>query len=149
MKIPEPLFKVINPLMALLLRSPLHFLMSGSLMLITFTGKRTGRSYTTPVRYVRDGETVRCFTSRTTRWWPNLVGGAEVALTIRGGEKRYSSNVIVSDPQRIEKELRAYLALYPQDAAYHGIRLNGDRTLNAEDLARAVDEAVVVEAVPI
>jgi len=148
MKIPEPLFNIINPFMTLLLRSPLHFLMSGSLMLITFTGKRTGRSYTTPVRYVRDGDMVRCFTSRTTRWWPNLADDAEVTLTIQGGERRYRSNVIVADSQRIEKELRAYLALYPQDAAYHEIRLNSDRTLNAEDLARAVGEAVVVEAVP-
>ena len=146
MKIPESLFKFINPMMALLLRSPLHFVMSGSLMLITFVGKRTGRSYTTPVRYVRDGATVRCFSSRSTRWWRNLVGGAEVTLTIGGAQERYRSNVIVDDPQRIEELLRAYLAQYPQDAAYHEIKLNKDRTLNADDLARAVAAAVVVEA---
>ena len=146
MKIPEPLFKFINPMMALLLRSPLHFLMSGSLLLITFVGRRTGRSYTTPVRYVRDGATVRCFTSRHTRWWRNLVGGAEVTLAIRGAEGRYRADVILDDPQRIEELLKAYLAEYPQDAAYHEVKLNKDRTPNAADLTRAAAVAVVVEA---
>ena len=146
MKIPEPLFKFINPIVALLLRSPLHFLMSGSLLLITFVGKRTGRSYTTPVRYVRDGATVRCFTSRHTRWWCNLGGGAEVTLTIRGTEGRYHTNIILDDPPRIEELLKAYLAQYPQDAAYHEVKLSRDKTPNAADLTRAAAVAVVVEA---
>ena len=146
MKIPEPLFKLINPMMALLLRSPLHFLMSGSLLLITFVGKRTGRSYTTPVRYVQDGATVRCFSSHGARWWRNLVGGAEVTLTIRGGQGRYQANVILDDPPRIEELLKAYLAQYPQDAAYHEVKLNRDKTPNAADLTRAATVAVVMEA---
>lgn len=146
MKVPEPLFKFINPLMALLLRSPLHFVASGSLLLITFVGRRTGRSRTTPLRYVRDGETVRCFSSRNTLWWRNLVGGAEVKLRIRGAEGRYRADVILDDPQRIEELLKAYLAEYPQDAAYHEVKLNKDGTPNAADLARAVAAAVVMEA---
>lgn len=149
MKVPEPLFKVINPLMALLLRSPLHFVVSGSLLLITFVGKRSGRSYTTPLRYVRDGATVRCFSSRSTRWWRNLVDGAEVRLRIRGVDGRYQASVILDDPSRIEELLKAYLAQYPQDAAYHEVKLNKDGAPNAEDLARAVAAAVVVEAVAI
>ena len=149
MKVPEPLFKFINPMMALLLRSPLHFVVSGSLLLITFVGKRSGRSYTTPLRYVRDGATVRCFSSRNTRWWRNLVGGAEVRLRIRGADGRYQASVILDDPSRIEELLKAYLAQYPQDAAYHEVKLNKDGTPNAEDLARAVAAAVVVEAVAI
>ena len=149
MKIPEPLFKLINPMMALLLRSPLHFVVSGSLLLITFIGKRTGRSFTTPLRYVRDGATVRCFSSRNTRWWRNLAGGAEVKLRIRGADGRYQANVILDDPPRIEALLKAYLAQYPQDAAYHEVKLNKDGTPNADALARAAAAAVVVEAVAI
>src|SRR5262249_17743027 len=52
MRLPEPLFVVINPVIRALLRSPVHGLMSKSLMLITFTGRKSGRRYTTPVRYV-------------------------------------------------------------------------------------------------
>ena len=58
--------------MRLLLRSPLHFLMSRSLLLITYEGRKSGRRYTTPLRYTREGEVIRCFTSGTTQWWRNL-----------------------------------------------------------------------------
>jgi hypothetical protein len=39
-----------------------------------------------------------------------------------------------------------YLGLYPQDAVYHQIRLNRDRSLVSSDLDRVAQHAVVVEA---
>lgn len=146
MRLPEPLFVVINPVMRTLLRSPLHFLWSRSLMLITFTGRKSGRRYTTPVRYVRLDGIVRCFTSSENLWWRNLRGGAVVSLRIEGRERSYHATAIDDDPPRIRAALQHYLALFPQDAAYHGIRLNPDKSLLAEDLERATRDAVVVEA---
>ncbi len=43
-------------------RSPLHFLVSKSIMLITFTGRKTGNRYTTPISYLPEGDTVTVFT---------------------------------------------------------------------------------------
>ena len=146
MRLPEPLFLVINPIMRALLRSPLHFVLSSSLMLISFTGRQSGRHYTTPVRYVRVDGAVRCFTSAKNRWWRNLRGGATVSLLIAGKEAQYQAQVINDDPPRIRAALQHYLSLFPADAAYHEIRLNRDRTLVAADLERASHEAVVVEA---
>ena len=77
MRLPEPLFVIINPMMRMLLRSPLHFVQSKSLMLITFTGRKSGRRLTTPVRYVRVGDTVRCFTA------PENSGGAICVAALR------------------------------------------------------------------
>jgi hypothetical protein len=45
-----------NPLMAGLLRSPLHALISHNTMLITVRGRKTGRALTTPVNYVRNDD---------------------------------------------------------------------------------------------
>lgn len=148
MRLPEPLFLVINPVMRMLLRSPLHFFWSKSLMLITFTGRKSGRRYTTPVRYVHVGGIVRCFTSAENLWWRNLRGGALVSLRIEGRERAYQARAIDDDPRRIREALQHYLALFPGDAAYHEIRLNRDKTPVAEDLDRASRRAVVVEARP-
>ena len=41
-------FKVMKPIMTGLLRSRLHSLISRSLMLITYTGRTTGKQYTFP-----------------------------------------------------------------------------------------------------
>ena len=149
MRLPEPLFAVINPLMRILLRSPLHFLQSKSLMLITFTGRKSGRRFTTPVRYVRVGDTVRCFTSPENLWWRNLRGGAAVSLRIEGQELPYWAAPLENDPAAVRAALVHYLGLFPQDAAYHEIRLNRDRSLVAEDLERVAHHAIVVAARPV
>ena len=148
-KIPEPLFAFINPTVTLLLRSPLHGFWSRNLLLITFTGRNSGRKFTTPVRYVRTGDTIRCLTSRENQWWRNLRGGAEVTLRIRGKNAGYTATAIDNDPAEVRKWLVYYLDLFPRDAAYHSIKLNSDKTLVEADLECACHEAIVVEAQPI
>ena len=148
MKIPEPLFAIINPAVRLLLKSPIHGFWSGSLMLITFTGRKSQRLFTTPVRYTEEGDMVRCYTSSENRWWRNMVGGADVVLRVKGRDKRYHATVIKGDPDRIREALEYYLGLYPQDAAYHDIRRNKNGGLVPEDLNRASRHAVVIEAKP-
>jgi len=149
MKLPEPLFVIINPIMRLVLRSPMHGFLSGSVMLITFTGRNSGRVFTTPVRYARVGDKIRCYTSAENQWWRNMRGGADVVLRIAGEDRRYRATAILGDPPVVKEALRHYLELFPQDAAYHDIRLNKDKSLVAEDLERAATKAVVVEATPI
>ncbi len=148
MKLPEPLFAIINPVMRFLLRSPLHGLLSDSLMLITFTGRKSGKQFTTPVRYMQTGDTIRCFTAAENQWWRNLRSGARVSLLIKGQLGDYEAQAIFDDPANIKKQLVSYLELFPQDAAYHDIRLNKDKSLDEQDLEQAARHAIVVEAIP-
>ena len=148
MKIPERLFVIVNPIVRLLLCSPIHGFWSKSLLLITFTGNKSGRQYTTPVRYIRDGNLIRCFTSAENKWWRNMRGGAEVMLRVQGENKKFRATAIENDPDRVREALVHYLRKYPQDAAYHDIRLNKDRTLVTEDLEHASNSSIVVEAEP-
>ncbi len=146
MKIPEPLFAIINPIVRFLLRSRIHFFWSESLMLITFTGRKSGRQFTTPVRFIRNDETVRCFTSAENQWWRNLRGGADVVLRIGGRDAPYHATAVENDPDEVKKWLRYYLGLFPQDAAYHDIRVNRNKSLVAEDLEKSSRSAILVEA---
>lgn len=118
-------------------------------MLITFKGRKSGRAYTTPVRYIVDGTTgnIRCFTSSENQWWKNCRGGVVVTLRIKGVENRYRTTVIENNPLAVAEALRHYLALFPQDAAYHNIKLNKDKSLDSDGLERASREAVIVDAV--
>ena len=76
--------KMANMVMKPLLQSPLHFFASGGVMLITFTGKKSGKVYTTPVQYKQDGDTVRFLSTKERVWWRNLRGGVPVTLRIKG-----------------------------------------------------------------
>lgn len=79
---PVWIFKLVNPLMKGVLRSPLHRLMSNYLMLLTYQGRKTGKSYTNPVGYFQWSENeVAAFTSR--RWWTNLLDSRQVTLNIK------------------------------------------------------------------
>ncbi len=74
-----------NRMMALALRTPLLQRLAGrGTALLTFTGRSTGRRYTTPVSYVRRDNTVvlTCHPSR--QWWRNLESRPVVALRLAG-----------------------------------------------------------------
>ena len=122
MRIPEFLFPLINRMMELLLRSPLHAVVSGSLMTIYFTGRRTGRARFTPVRYTRDDAgAVTCLTTRDTAWWQNFIEPAEVGLQIGGRRVAAVAHAETGDRARIEAALRDALDRFPGDAPYHGL----------------------------
>lgn len=55
---PPAVFRLVNPLMKLLLRSPLHGLVSKRLMLLTMTGRKSGKQYSIPVGYTQVAETL-------------------------------------------------------------------------------------------
>lgn len=76
--------KLYNPLMKWLLRSPFHFFVSASFMLITVTGRKTGKQYTTPVMYRRRDNEIVVVTSAKYTWWKNLQGGATVTVRVKG-----------------------------------------------------------------
>jgi hypothetical protein len=50
--------KFANPFVRLILRSPLHGLMSAALLLISYRGRKSGRKYSLPVQYVQDGNQI-------------------------------------------------------------------------------------------
>lgn len=80
--LPKAAYRIVNPLMKALLRSPLHGLLSNSLMALTFQGRKSGKRYTIPVGYLQRGDTLYLFTHSS--WWKNLRGGAPVTVRLRG-----------------------------------------------------------------
>lgn len=105
----SPQFKVMrrvigatNPLTRKLLDSRFAGPMARALLLLRFRGRTSGRTYTTPVGYVRDGDRVVIVTSPTYRWWPNLVGGADVELRLPEGWRRGHGEVLMPDDPRYD-----------------------------------------------
>ena len=145
MKIPEPLFKLINLFVRGVLSSPLHFMLSKSVMVITFTGRNSGREYSTPVRYDQPDGVIRAFTSDHGQWWRNLRNGADAELLIKGVRNTYQATILGRDPELTREKLIEFLSKYPQDAIYQDIRLNKDGTLREHDLKAASVKAIVVE----
>lgn len=93
--------RTLNPVMCLALRSPAHRLLSGRLALITVAGRASGREYTFPVGYTRDGDVVRIVVGwpERKRWWRNLTGdGATVRIRIAGAD--HSGHAVATGDQQ-------------------------------------------------
>ena len=84
-----------NRAVPLLLRRPLHPLVSRQLALITVTGRHSGNRYTFPVGYRRAGERVTIPVGWPARklWWRNLRGGGPVRLRLGNEERSGHANV--------------------------------------------------------
>jgi hypothetical protein len=89
--------RAINPVVASLIRSPLHRPASRRLTVITYTGRRSGRRYTIPVGYEMADLQVTITVGSPDRkvWWRNLTGmGAPVELVLRG--RRRSGHAVAT-----------------------------------------------------
>ncbi len=120
------LMAVVNVVVRGLLRSPLHFLLSESLLLLTYWGQKSGKRYTNPVSYTREGAvvTVTAFTSRT--WWKQVRVGASVLVEIKRQQIRGTAEVISEDHAKIIASLLALLRKNPRLAKGYHIPLNAD-----------------------
>jgi hypothetical protein len=78
--------RLVNPVVRGVLRSPAHGLLSGHLALLTVTGRRSGRAFTFPVGYHRDGDrvTIGVDWPERKRWWRNLSDPAPVEIWLAG-----------------------------------------------------------------
>lgn len=79
---------IAKPVVVLVLRSPVHVLLSRHLLLLTVTGRKSGKRYTFPVGYVLDGDRLRVVSRPDHGWWRNLAGEAPVDVLLRGKKRR-------------------------------------------------------------
>lgn len=96
-----------------LLRSPLHGLISGSVMLVEYTGRKSGKRYRVPVNYVQDGKRLLTISFHQRTWWRTLPG-ANVHLHLRGRDIAARAGVIADKPGVAE----ALLTLVRRQPAY-------------------------------
>lgn len=132
-----------NDIMSWVLRSPFHGLLSSSMMLITITGRRSGRAITTPVSYIREGDTLWITSNRDRIWWRNLQGGANVKLLLRRKLVNGFAETEM-DSKAVEGHLTRYLFFMPQAARSMGIRMK-NKMANAEDIARVAKDKLFVK----
>ena len=118
---PRLLMRVMNVIPRLVLRSPLHGLMDGKVLLLGFTGCRSGRHYTTPMSYVRVGDEV--FMTTEAPLWKNLAGGAPVEMRLAGRSRRGFAETLTRE-EDIAEVLRKILRHYPEDRRFIGVAVD-------------------------
>ena len=133
---------VLNTIMKFVLRSPLHGMISKYLTLITFTGRKSGKTYITPVSYSREGAQVFIFTHA--KWWKNLVNGAPVTLRLRGQDVHGIAEPVAEDKAAVAEGLTAHLKQSPFDAKYYDVTLDKNGNPPVDQIAEAVKTVAMI-----
>ena len=132
-----------NDFISWVLRSPLHGILSHGMMLITVTGRKTGKKFTLPVGYYCDEGSLWILTSRDRTWWRNVEHGTEVSLLLkRKLVKAFASANL--DDEAVEQQLQEYIRHVPQAAKSLGIRVENG-SAKAEDIAQVAKDRVFVK----
>ena len=129
------IMRAVNVPMRAVLSLPFATPLSGNLMLISYTGRKTGKAYRHPVSYARDGETL--LTPGGGRWTLNLSGGRPARVRVRGRETPARAE-LVTDPAEVEQLLGVITRENPRAARFIPIPRRADGRLEPEALDAAL-----------
>ncbi len=101
-----------NGLVLAVLRSPAHRLLSGMAIELRYTGRRSGRQFTLPVQYAREGErlVVAVQEPTTKTWWRSFGTPQEVGVRLQGKLRRGTALVVRPDDPMWDGDRRLYEA---------------------------------------
>lgn len=124
-----------NPVMRRLLDSRLHWPLSRWFLLLSWTGRRTGRVYTIPVSYVTDSRHV--FLTTGDRWWRNVVDNESVRVRL-GGRWSSARAIAVTDADESRREHDRLFRLHPWYRRLAGVPATPAPDSDTTALARSI-----------
>jgi hypothetical protein len=140
---PKIMFKILNPLMKLILNSPLHGGLSKRVMVISFTGKKTGKHFSTPVAYARDGDRVIVVTYSA--WSKNFNEPTPVQMRIHG-KSVSGTAAVVDEPVKIKQILQTLNRLNGKEMMQRlGLWMDDLESLSPEAVQQATRGSYFIE----
>ena len=137
------LFRLLNPIMMVVLKSPLHSIVSNQIMIITFTGRKSGKEYSIPISYYQEERTVCCFTHAG--WWVNIGEGSVILLRIQGNEYQGIAKAFPEDTDLQAEYLRKMLKALPSNAFAYNVSLDENGDPDEEQVRQAVMTTVMIK----
>ena len=127
-----------NAVVETVLKSPLHGIMSGKMVLIRYQGTRSGTEHSLPVQYAdaHNGLVVVVGQPDTKTWWRNFTTMGQAKVLLAGTWVPMTAHALLGseDPEAVTPLLRSYAARFPKIV----------KSLEGDTLEARVDGAVVV-----
>jgi deazaflavin-dependent oxidoreductase (nitroreductase family) len=107
---------VVNPVVRSLLRSPAHRVLSRSVLLLAYTGRRSGARRELPAMYAELGDrfVVVAGQPQSKTWWRNFAGdGGPATVTVAGRRRDCAARLPEPRTDEHRLALEAYRERYP------------------------------------
>jgi hypothetical protein len=131
----QRVMRAVNVPVRAVLGLPFATPLGANLMLVSYTGRKTGKAYRQPVSYARDGEAL--LTPGGGRWTLSLAAGRPVRIRLRGRDVAARPE-LVTDPAEVERLLGVIAAGNPRAARFVPIPRRPDGRLEPEALEAAL-----------
>jgi hypothetical protein len=107
-----------NAVVLALLRSPAHRLLSGLVIELRYTGRRSGHGYVLPVQYARAGDRLILWPqdAQRTTWWRNFLTPQPVAVRLAGELHRGTALTLDRNDSAWGEARRSYTSRWPRVA---------------------------------
>jgi deazaflavin-dependent oxidoreductase (nitroreductase family) len=129
------IMRAVNVPMRAVLGLPVPTPLGANLMLLFYTGRRSGKAYRQPVSYVRDGDVL--LTPGGGRWTLNLADGRPIRIRLRGKDVTATPE-LVAEPAEVERLFSIMVAKNPRAARFIPIPHDSDGRLNQDALDAAL-----------
>jgi deazaflavin-dependent oxidoreductase (nitroreductase family) len=135
------IMRAVNVPMRALLSLPFATPLNANLMLVSHTGRKTGKPYRQPVSYVRDGDVL--LTPGGGRWTLNLAGGRATRIRLRG-HNTPARPELVTDPAEVDRLFGVIAGKNPRAAKFIPIPRGDDGHLDPGVLATALSRGFCI-----
>jgi hypothetical protein len=133
-----------NGLTTLILRSPLHRMVSKSSLLVALAGRKSGNKITLPVNYFEYDDILYITSLRNRKWWRNLRGGEPVKVRLEGRDI-YARSTLVEDSADVLENFKYFFQKRPEVARHFGVRFESNDRPNTQDISKLAQERVLVK----
>ena len=134
-------FRVLNPFMRLVLHLPIRP-MQERLMLLSYTGRRSGRRFTVPLSFVEDADG-SLLVPGGGAWKLNLDTGRPVAIRLRR-KHRAARPEVIHDLAEIERLLPRLVRGNPRAEGFIGVPMGPQGRPDRERLEQAVEDGFAI-----
>ena len=134
-RIQARVMSILNVIVRPLLRLPFQTPLTKRLMLVSFTGRKTGKAYQQPLSYIQQGGTL--LTPGGSNWKLNLREDQQVRILLSGRDV-FALPEFVKDPDEIERLIGVMSVANPTVGAFVGIPKGADGRLDRGRLEIAV-----------
>lgn len=136
-----------NKVVAALLRSPLHRVASGGLTVLSWTGRSSGKSFSIPIGYQRDGTTYVVLLSKPQgkNWWKNFRTPWPAELLVKTETVPVEGQLLPTSDGAFYRHIEKTLRRLPwMGSQFGGIKYDKDVGLTDEQRAVLADHVAVV-----
>jgi hypothetical protein len=144
---PSALLRLVNPLLGALLRTPLAGPAGKQLMVLSFTGRKSGRQFTIPVsaHVIDNGISTDLYALTGAAWKANFRGGAP-AQVVYGGKTSGMRGELIGDRAVVSDLYLRCTQSYGVKRAQRmiGVKFREQRIPTLEEFGEAVDRMKLV-----